>query len=108
MRKTNFHQGVPEGVAVPHGVAQAQAAQSQAAQAQVQVQAMQQQMFVNMYLPLVVQLAQYRVGHGYEILGGLSEPSSPDRVAEEAWSYADAAMKRLLVPVEKKVTPEEA
>lgn len=100
MRNTNSNHkqpslaGVAQGVAVPQGVAQARAAQAQA-------QAMQQQMFLNTYLPLVVHLTQYRVAHGYEVEGGLSEPSSPDRVAKEAWNYADAAMKRLLVQVEK-------
>jgi len=103
MRKTNFHSkqrpspslpGGQPGFALPQGVAQAQAAKAQA-------QAMQQQLFLNMYIPMVVQLGQYRVSHGYEVEGGLSEPSSPERVAEEAWKYADAAMKRLLVPAEK-------
>ncbi len=99
-RGVSAHQGVVEGVTVPQGVAQSRPAQ-------VQAQAQQQQMFLGMYFPLVVQLTQYRVGHGYAVEGGLSEPSSPDRVAEEAWSYADAAMKRLLVPVEKNAPPKE-
>lgn len=96
MRKTNFHQSrkQPSLAGVPQGVAQAQATQAQ-------IQAMQQQMFLNMYFPLVVQLGQYRVNHGYDVEGGLSEPSTPERVAEEAWAYADAAMKRLLVPVKE-------
>jgi len=91
MRKANFHPNQPSLIGVPQGVATARAAQAQA-------QARNQQVFLNMYLPLVVQLGQYRIAHGYEDEGGLSEPSTPERVADEAWSYADAAMKRLLVP----------
>jgi hypothetical protein len=66
----------------------------QAAQA---AQAMAQQVFLGIYIPLLVQLTTYRAMHGYsdgEAIG-LAEPSTPERVAEEAWKQADAAMKRL-------------
>jgi len=88
MRGENFQPKQPSLIGVPPAAAQA----IQATQA---AQAMNQQIFLNIYVPTVIQLSQYRVAHGYEVEGGLSEPSTPDRVAEEAWSYADAAMRRI-------------
>ena len=91
-RKANFHTKQPSVLGVPPAVAQARAAQAQA-------QTMQQQVFLNMYVPMVIHLTQHRTAHGYPVEGGvgLTEPATPDRVADEAHGYVDAAMRRIFV-----------
>lgn len=58
-------------------------------------QVMGQQVFMGIFMPLVIELTKFRVVNGYPLEDSENEPSSPERVAEEAWSYANAAMKRL-------------
>jgi hypothetical protein len=62
---------------------------------QEQRAAVSQQLFLGMFVPLIPHLTVYRAAHGYEVEGGLTEPATPDRVAQEAWDYVDAAMKKL-------------
>ncbi|HUW30975.1 MAG TPA: hypothetical protein VM223_05130 [Planctomycetota bacterium] len=62
---------------------------------QAQALAVSQQLFLGMYVPLIPQLTVYRASHGYEAEGGLTEKATPERVAEEAYHYVDAAMRRL-------------
>jgi len=64
-------------------------------QQQAQAQAGAQQIFLAMYIPLIPHLTVFRAAHGYAVEGGLTEDATPDRVAEEAADYVDAAMKRL-------------
>jgi hypothetical protein len=71
-------------------------------QQQAQMAAAAQQLFLGMYVPLIPHLVVFRCAHGYEVEGGITEPATPDRVAAEAASYCQAAMKCLGFAVEKR------
>ena len=64
-------------------------------QQHAQAAAVAQQLFFGMYVPLLPQLAVYRMAHGYAVEGGLTEEATPRRIAAEAKSIVDAAMEPL-------------
>jgi len=96
MRNANFKTPNPSALGLPPAAARAQ-------QAQAQAQAMQQQVFLNIYIPTVVNLTQFRVANGYAAEGniGVTEPATPERVAKEAREYVQAALEQAFVPVEE-------
>lgn len=66
-----------------------------AGQQQAQVNAVANQVAMGMFVSLYPQLAIYRAAHGYPVEGGLTEDSTPGRVAHEAGAYVAAGMAKL-------------
>jgi len=58
-------------------------------------QAAAHSLFYSMYAPLFPQLAIYRIAHGYQVEGGLTEDATPERIVAEAVTMVQAAMEPL-------------
>ncbi|MCE5269508.1 MAG: hypothetical protein LLG00_16650 [Planctomycetaceae bacterium] len=59
-------------------------------------QAAASQLFLGLFVPLIPHVTQYRLAHGYVTDGGFDvTDATPERIADEAWQIADAAMRRL-------------
>lgn len=64
-------------------------------QQQAQAAQVAQQLFLCMYVPLLPQLAVYRMAHGYDMGSGIREDATPRRIAEEAKSIVEAGLEQL-------------
>jgi len=72
-------------------------------QQQMAQQAAAQQIALSIYVPLVPQLALYRLREGYPSDGGFDkEDATPERIAKEAKEITDAAMMTISMAPEKQ------